>query len=341
MSIAEMEDVVKSAMQFDVETILSLTDTTEASKAPVLLENESDYAIFCDILDDTQAATVTFEVCKPRLEPYLGPGLVGLKLHLCENRLPDDHPLSTLWKRFWNHPNAVPRIEFASFAMESYKVYAFDIKNLPFLEDTDGKMLVRPQNSEIQSIIEAAYAKWDGSRSSRGAMLLGQASKSLRSLYIFAVNLSTGPALPLIYGTLEALKKGQAVVLYYREVGYFFCPQGVFAASEEMLSNSDNNVQFSEPPFSDHTKILAFADYHVNPDIPPPAGLGQPPFFPVYVAASPSSKLGFQWTLASGPKKVKVPPWTSNERCVLVMLQLEAQSVASSNTSSSTNSNSI
>ncbi|KAJ7591555.1 hypothetical protein C8J56DRAFT_935850 [Mycena floridula] len=306
-SIAEMQNriwnKVPPSMDFERDSMIRVWGTVSGEL--FLLETQSDFDIFRDILfeSESQAGVVKFQFFTlPSMEPETTPSFVVNSSQLAQNQLPDDHPLSTLWKRYWNQPNVVAQIDSVdlSFRLESHKIHTLDIENLPFLGEgmaTKGRMLVRPKTLDIQSRIEKAYAERESSWHQPGGVVLVA---------------QTRPSLQLLYSTLESLKQGRPTVLYYRHVGFFFCPQGVFAASEDMLRDLNNIDQFSEPPFSaGPTAIMAFIDHESDPAIPPPEVFLHHPFFPVYSVVRREE--GYRYFFSFGAKVIKVEPWTSRE----------------------------
>ncbi|KAJ7596001.1 hypothetical protein C8J56DRAFT_923779, partial [Mycena floridula] len=319
-SVVEMMDLVRSripdsGLRIDPDLAVRMLDITTSNHfllangqhllfSRFFLQRVATRSLSIIEFDFFAYSLPTFE---SEFEFWTSSDVAQLKDQLYQNKLPPHHPLSQLYQTYWNKPDMVPHVDSLALGSETYQVYNFDIQSLPYLEKTNGRMLVRPEYSHIQASLEELHLRHVSTqRGTTVVILVGQED----------------PCLQLLYGTLETIKKGQQALLYYHDVGYFFCQHGVFAASPEFLSNLGDCQQLVLPPFSAEMKIMSFIDQGVDPALPPPSQLTFEisPFFPI-LAVSPAHEeyhTGHRWFKSvSKVSYIQIPSWTAGELDIL------------------------
>ncbi|KAJ7576822.1 hypothetical protein C8J56DRAFT_899436 [Mycena floridula] len=278
------------------------------------LHTEADFTRFTERTKSREDSIVKFTLYRPvEFEYWRTSDITQLQSQLWKNKLDIGHPLSRLHNLYWNNPEMVP--ETHSFSSpsctECYDVYSFDIESLPYLENTSGRMLVKEEYSRVQAKIDEYYM-----------VHVSSEDPTPGGVQLVAIGQSK-PSLQLLYGTLETMKKCRPVLLFYLEIGYFFCAEGVFAVPPRIIGRDYRTVtQFREPPFTSQQKIVAFIECR-DPRMFPPVALVESPFFPVYAATVTAQ--GYHqcegWARNLETETIKVTPWTRAQLDILNQLQ--------------------
>ncbi|KAJ7595537.1 hypothetical protein C8J56DRAFT_385132 [Mycena floridula] len=318
-SVVEMMDLVRSrisdsGLPISLDLAVRMLDVT--SSTHFLLSTNIDYGFFLERVANRSLSIIEFDffphsppILDSEFEYWTSSDVAELK-ELYRNKLPPDHPLSKLHEIYWNKPDTIPQTHSMTLGSENHQVHTFDIQSLPYLEETNGRMLIRPEYLRIQTAPEKLH--WEHVSTLRGpsaVILVGQDQ----------------PSFQLLYGTLETIKKGRQALLYYQDVGYFFCEHGVFAASPNFLDHFGDCQQVTIPPFNAEMKMMAFIDHGVDPTVPPPLCLTHYacPFFPV-VALSPAleqyHKVHRWCRHISNLSQLELHSWTQGELEMLTQL---------------------